>query len=31
VLVNIILVILLLAFAAAGGWFLIRALSGKRR
>jgi hypothetical protein len=31
VLVNVILVILLLALAGLGGWFLIRASRGRRR
>jgi hypothetical protein len=31
VLVNIILVIALLALAGLGGWFVIRASSGRRR
>jgi len=31
VLVEIILVVLLLALAGLGGWFVIRALSGRRR
>jgi hypothetical protein len=31
VLLDIVLVILLAALAALGGWFFIRALSGRRR
>jgi hypothetical protein len=31
VLVDVILVVLLLALAGLGGWFVIRALSGRRR
>jgi hypothetical protein len=31
VLAEIILVVLLLALAGLGGWFVIRALSGRRR
>jgi len=31
VLVEVILVLILLAFAALGGWVVIRALSGRRR
>ena len=30
-LVNVILVIVLLGLAGLGGWFVIRALSGRRR
>ena len=30
-LMTVILVLVLIAFAALGGWFVIRALSGRRR